>query len=207
MNLMKDYPTDIFCLFCSSTLLPRSQTSSEIKFPKWTTPCCLEPICDKCLTRNPRLLYYNPCLKCLSGVSALNTYRGFPLTSRVVEPKSDGHFIIADDESGSEDDEDRASDLRSCTSPHGKPSDPPPTHEGPRNRNDTLNYCGGSAVRRDGPPAPLEAVKGSKLSMEHNYRQNESDQKPPISTMKYYIKPKDTLMGIAFKMGVDVSIA
>ncbi|OCF39223.1 hypothetical protein I317_06992 [Kwoniella heveanensis CBS 569] len=48
----------VFCQTCSS-----EQTSSSIK-QAYITPCCSSPICQRCVTLNPRLREYVPCLKC-----------------------------------------------------------------------------------------------------------------------------------------------
>ncbi|WVW86577.1 hypothetical protein I302_108627 [Kwoniella bestiolae CBS 10118] len=46
------------CQTCSSELTPITLKSSFLP------PCCFTPICPNCITRNPRLKEYIPCLRC-----------------------------------------------------------------------------------------------------------------------------------------------
>ncbi|KAF8273259.1 hypothetical protein EI94DRAFT_1769325 [Lactarius quietus] len=55
------------CLACSSSLPPRLP-EPEL----FLTRCCGRPICPSCLTSNPRLARYNPCLLCLGGMGAID---------------------------------------------------------------------------------------------------------------------------------------
>src|SRR5262245_57588596 len=57
------------CLACSSSILPKA---SGI----FVTPCCGRRICPTCLSSNPRLSRYNPCLVCLGGVSVVSNNKG-----------------------------------------------------------------------------------------------------------------------------------
>ncbi|KAF5392167.1 hypothetical protein D9757_001416 [Collybiopsis confluens] len=56
------------CLACSSSLPPRPHD------PVFTTKCCSKPICTNCITTNPRLARYNPCLACLGGAEAVGSW-------------------------------------------------------------------------------------------------------------------------------------
>jgi hypothetical protein len=68
------------CLVCSSSLPPlRSSTLIFI------TNCCRRPICPSCITSNPRLARYDPCLACLVGVGVLTR-------------SLDDTFILGDDD-------------------------------------------------------------------------------------------------------------
>ncbi|KAF8513182.1 hypothetical protein BU17DRAFT_53511 [Hysterangium stoloniferum] len=51
------------CLACSSSPSPKADSTA------FFTPCCSRTICDRCLEKNPRLRWYNPCLACLAGVA------------------------------------------------------------------------------------------------------------------------------------------
>ncbi|EIW57331.1 uncharacterized protein TRAVEDRAFT_105394, partial [Trametes versicolor FP-101664 SS1] len=58
----------LLCLACSASLPPH-KVDSKI----YLTQCCARPICPHCLSTNPRLARYNPCLRCLAGVNAVKT--------------------------------------------------------------------------------------------------------------------------------------
>ncbi|ORY35041.1 hypothetical protein BCR39DRAFT_585968 [Naematelia encephala] len=45
-----------YCQTCYTELRPSESV--------YTTPCCSSPICSRCITRNPRLKEYSPCLRC-----------------------------------------------------------------------------------------------------------------------------------------------
>lgn len=57
------------CLTCASSLPPTSLINSA-GARVFTTPCCKRVICANCISRNPRLRAYDPCLACLAGVDA-----------------------------------------------------------------------------------------------------------------------------------------
>ncbi|KAH9063868.1 hypothetical protein EDB87DRAFT_1541379, partial [Lactarius vividus] len=59
------------CLACSSSLPPRLAASLGQSPELFFTRCCGRPICPSCLTANPRLARYNPCLLCLGGMGAV----------------------------------------------------------------------------------------------------------------------------------------
>ncbi|EGN98874.1 hypothetical protein SERLA73DRAFT_136888, partial [Serpula lacrymans var. lacrymans S7.3] len=93
----------VLCLACSSSLPPRSKhvvgnTDNDI----FITSCCNRPICPSCLSANPRLRRYNPCLSCLGGVDVVGTASG--LVSATKTPNIDGavrdedNFVIGDDD-------------------------------------------------------------------------------------------------------------
>ncbi|ORX38037.1 hypothetical protein BD324DRAFT_624277 [Kockovaella imperatae] len=82
-----------FCLTCSSELaLERSP---------WLTPCCSTPICSSCLSRNPRLKDYIPCLKC-GDVKTLEGERAARSRRAMRDPRAQMEesdmFTIGDDE-------------------------------------------------------------------------------------------------------------
>lgn len=89
------------CLACSSSLPPRHEAI-------FTTQCCQKPICFLCLTTNPRLARYNPCLACLGGVQAIS--KGKQL-QQIVPPdkinidgavRDEDTFVLGDDDSDEE---------------------------------------------------------------------------------------------------------
>jgi len=197
---MDSDPSDPLCLFCSSSLEPhhRNRQSATSPQPQWKTPCCSQPICENCLARNPRLLYYNPCLKCLSGVGALQSQRNPPhATLKAVEPNSDDRFVIADDEAGSDDGSDKGrEDLRSSSIPYGNSSDPP--SKGLSNGTREVLHRISSESSPSAPIFPVDAMEPFIQSP-----QTSSTLIPPSPATEYYIKPKDTLRGIALALGVD----
>ncbi|KAJ7931419.1 hypothetical protein B0H13DRAFT_2227942 [Mycena leptocephala] len=80
------------CLACSSSLPPKSTQ------PIFTTPCCSRPICPQCISANPRLARYNPCLACLGGVGVRQQLTA--PTSRNVDGavRDEDTFVLGDDE-------------------------------------------------------------------------------------------------------------
>jgi hypothetical protein len=89
------------CLACSSSLPPKSTQ------PIFTTPCCSRPICPQCISANPRLARYNPCLACLGGVGVVNAGASTSsvqqlnaLASRNVDGavRDEDTFVLGDDE-------------------------------------------------------------------------------------------------------------
>lgn len=87
------------CLACSSSL---PATAAKIISEKvFTTQCCHKSICAKCISQNPRLARYNPCLACLGGVGVIAAGAG---KGKVEAANIDGAvrdedtFILGDDE-------------------------------------------------------------------------------------------------------------
>ena len=70
------------CLACSSSLPPvrsRAASPASASYPIhsgdsgiFITRCCSRPICPTCISSNPRLTRYDPCLACLGGVGVLD---------------------------------------------------------------------------------------------------------------------------------------
>jgi hypothetical protein len=125
--------------------------------------------------------------------------------SRLLQPElklgsSDDQFIIADDDESGSGDEDKGTDLRSSHVPHGKSFDRP-NDEG--SSSDTVKEMGCQ------PSPPAHPDQESETFLEYQCRQDETVtvQTPTVSTSEYYINPKDTLMGISLKLGIDVSAA
>ncbi|KIM39970.1 hypothetical protein M413DRAFT_446874 [Hebeloma cylindrosporum] len=74
------------CLACASSLPPlKVSASNSIHI----TSCCQRPICPSCITANPRLARYNPCLACLGGVGVVASKSSF-VTPPVSGAKSPG---------------------------------------------------------------------------------------------------------------------
>ncbi|KAH7928075.1 hypothetical protein BV22DRAFT_1083679 [Leucogyrophana mollusca] len=170
------FPTSL-CLACSSSLPPKS--SSDI----FTTPCCRRPICSNCLSSNPRLRRYNPCLSCLGGVGVINA--GLSRDLRNADVNVDGAvrdedtFILGDD-----DDEVDASDADDGKS--GGIETPPPA------------YPSSSPPSRSSAEPMSEPTSSVDKDMDAH-----TDSIQEGGPQKYHIARGDTLQGISFRFGVN----
>ncbi|KAI0087277.1 hypothetical protein BDY19DRAFT_994978 [Irpex rosettiformis] len=182
---------DYLCLACSSSLPPRSVPSSSKGASIFITICCSRPICPNCIASNPRLARYNPCLQCLAGVD-LVTARSSSSKAFKVNPQTkvnvDGGlqdedvFAVGDDEDDDEDDEERYSSEE---------------HQ----RHDAFSIPSTSSLVDD---SPTNVPGASKVVNEPpNLEEEVSLPSETRSPSKYYIKPGDTLLGIALKYKVD----
>lgn len=117
------------CLACCSTIL--QGTSNTYK-----TDCCNREICNSCLSANPRLKQYNPCLSCCRGVQVVkspsrkeevNTYNS-PRTEKI---KQDAEaFVIGEEDDDQETGKDAASPTGDNQNALGSQvSDQPVTHQ------------------------------------------------------------------------------
>ncbi|KAL1663046.1 hypothetical protein GGF50DRAFT_103444 [Schizophyllum commune] len=104
------------CLACSSSLPPKSYESA------FHTKCCRRPICPACLSSNPRLARYEPCLACLSGVGVVGHSGTAAQSSTLSTPvnidgglRDEDTFVLGSDDDDDEDDPDAR--------------DPPPAYE------------------------------------------------------------------------------
>ncbi|KAA1467459.1 hypothetical protein DENSPDRAFT_832513 [Dentipellis sp. KUC8613] len=190
-------PNTTLCLACASSLPPRLFTTkleggtSQVAFSPevFLTRCCNRPICPSCLSHNPRLSRYHPCLACLAGVSAVGTKdKG---KQRLTDPqipvnvdggvKDEDVFILGD--------EDDAED----TAPGGGETDmarssPPPP------------YSTDLPSPSSQTPAPIHDLSESSSGVNSPDSSNKGQSSTPD---KYHIKPGDTLTGIALRFGVD----
>ncbi|GJE96583.1 LysM peptidoglycan-binding domain-containing protein [Phanerochaete sordida] len=180
------------CLACSSSLPPHRTSEKSSGF--FVTPCCNRPICPACISKNPRLARYNPCLHCLGGVGIVHAHSSTSIAHAASKPQNldgglhdDAVYAIGDDDED-EDDEDglRATPGDTLLS---TPSTPPPAY-----------------TELDEPP--LQPSDTQQTDSEHHDRdtlQDIEDSREGSSSApsKYYIQPKDTLVGIALKFGVD----
>jgi hypothetical protein len=154
------------------------QLSSEL----FLTLCCGRPICPSCVTSNPRLVRYNPCLACLGGVGAVSAEKVQLGQHQVASSNVDGAvrdedvFIVGDE------DEDEASEM------HDEQAAKTPNEIQP----------------------PFEVTKplSPDISVKPSADPNQSDTDPNSnqgSPGRYYIRPDDTLLGISLRLGIDVS--
>ncbi|KAF9223882.1 hypothetical protein BS17DRAFT_705199 [Gyrodon lividus] len=186
------HPLLTLCLACSSSFPPKARAGDI-----FLTPCCSRPICPSCLSSNPRLARYNPCLSCLGGpevVSASSSRRNDQsLTSLVKDVNIDGAvrdedmFVLGDD---ADDDEDREEEAF-CADRGFPVDDPPPSYAPPETRSESV-----SCISSESPlTTPSELVyPGDKP--ETDVARNTT------ATPVYYIKRGDTLQGIALRLGV-----
>lgn len=175
--------TKSLCLACSASLPPlKSGSANDILF---TTKCCRRPICPTCITSNPRLSRYDPCLACLAGVSVVaassstsGSHWATSLHQKPWSPEADlGAFILGDDDD--EGDEDEAEKVVETTD--GRDAAEPAKNEG-------LLV---PSMLEDPPfPPSLPAQEPSRISVPY----------------KYYLNRSDTLQGLSLRFGVNVSL-
>lgn len=204
---------------CSSSLPPRlnvtaftphdkpggtiSHSRNESLSGVFTTRCCRRPICPTCLQTNPRLARYNPCLHCLGGADVLNS--GDRVLSRSSLPSRAGQqdtmnldgglnhedvFTLGDDEDDDEDGETERS--------HGL------------SESHTLSTT--RDVPDRGPEGPTSSGIGGDLMTSSSGQHTSADTEQrasrdsPSLPFLYRIQPVDTLLGIALRCKVDVSL-
>lgn len=183
------------CLACSSSLPPRRSSASKSSSPDiFVTQCCSRMICSACISENPRLSRYNPCLHCLSGVGIVNA-RSRVGSAQVAAKLQNLDGGLHDDEvyTIGDDDEDEGSELEAVSgeiSP-STPSTPPPVY---------------TELDEAAPQDADTQESGPECCVQKSDQENEdtteaSDSAPSV----HYIQPKDTLIGIALRFGVDVS--
>ncbi|KAI0346531.1 hypothetical protein BDW22DRAFT_1481563 [Trametopsis cervina] len=175
------------CLACSSSLPPRASNSGAGKDQRlFITACCARPICPSCLSSNPRLARYNPCLHCLAGVDLVNAGSSVKVPNSAKSHERvnvDGGVHDEDVFTLGEDDEDDAD----INSEEGslEQSTPPPAYDIPL------------IIAED---KPLEVPQADTSENPPSAREDLARTPAPS---KHYIQPKDTLVGIAFKYKVD----
>lgn len=156
----------------------------------------MRPICHDCLKSNPRLARYDPCLACLGGVGAINagnTNSKQPRQQNVNVSgavRDEDNFIVGDEEDDSEDEQTRDPVLRS--------SSPPPSY-------DTSPTVWSEDELESSAPTPgaVYPIQGSQTGVT---RGSSAILQAETSTpTKYYIKPGDSLQGIALRFGVNAS--
>ena|SRR6267154_1325685 len=181
---MPEYKPDlirstVLCLACSSSLPPKSERDL------FMTECCGRPICPVCISSNPRLRRYNPCLSCLGGVGVVSS-----ASARNVCPPNNGTvqdediFVLGDDE-----DEDKRHELDSVSS---SSSVSPPASSSTSSSTSSLTS------------ESTLIIQTNDASAEHAEVVATGEQYIPS---KYYIKPRDTLQGIALRYRFNVRYA
>ncbi|KAG1733629.1 uncharacterized protein EDB91DRAFT_1148502 [Suillus paluster] len=161
------------CLTCSSSLLPKFDPDL------FMTECCSRPICPACISSNPRLRNYNPCLSCLGGVGVVSSASARNIRAATV--RDEDIFILGDDE----DDEGEAHELAPA-SPISKVA--PPAYPLPVSSSSSLISESTLITQTSNASAGhAEVVVADKQCI----------------PSRYYINPKDTLQGIALRYGVN----
>ena len=201
-NMSRDSSaTATLCLACSSSLPPRlwkqvqqarrdgsnpsppSASGSSSSEQLFLTRCCGRPICPSCLTSNPRLARYNPCLACLGGVGAIDsgkagdssTVRGpQQVVSNVDGAVRDEDVFVVGDEEDEEVPDSHGGEAVEVSSTTTTPTDRPTEAAGPPVSDDIHK-----------PDESLNTIQSDPG--------------------RYYIRPDDTLLGISLRLGVDVS--
>lgn len=220
------------CLACCGSLPP---TASE-REALFMTDCCRRPICQQCLASNPRLSRFVPCLACLSGVRAVahsaSQQRATTATptSRPTDPyfgwqnqrslasernslNIDGSlrdkdvFVLGDEDEDDKSDVDvdeeqtlgvrdgGRGDGRSQDAPTIRSSTPPPAYT----ESDSL-----LRLALVPPATTLQDLWADDAEKTSSSSDNESKRGAPN---KYIIQKSDTLLGIALKYGIDVSLS
>ena len=196
------------CLTCSSSRLPEKRSGgSQYHLPTdHITPCCNRRICSSCLTQNPRLRAYNPCLACLGGVDSVSasrpekSFRSLGPTGEVeiCGVEEDDKFVIGEDESGDEEANARMphGSGKSAAGPSGTPSqkDKPPPYE------EVKSLPSPEALNRSSATA-------NPIGNLHSEESSSGSGPAPFPTegpSRYYIQPGDTLSGISLRFGINV---
>ncbi|KAI0787914.1 hypothetical protein C8Q74DRAFT_1197093 [Fomes fomentarius] len=180
---MRPVPTAsiALCLACSASLPPKADS------PTFYTTCCSRPICPKCISTNPRLTRYNPCLRCLAGVKAVNSQLlGVSSGAKGNAPptRTNIHGSIRDEdifvlEDGDEDEDDLETDEGGQT----LSTEATPTQVSPSLLND------GNGAHDITDACQSDALKASEAT--------------PGLPSKYFIRPDDTLLGISLRLRID----
>lgn len=206
------------CLACSSSLPPLKGTASSSSANSiHTTNCCQRPICPACISSNPRLARYNPCLACLGGVDVVSAYSGRTFLSNKKEktPVSpnfgsnsnlDGSlrdqdtFVLGDDE-----DEDDILGAYDRTIRDGDAGAPPPPYA-------PLSEPPGGTV--GSPPASQDVLEPPSCNFTAEPIPNTVQTSQVVTKLsanstsatpyKYYLNREDTLQGLALRFGLDV---
>jgi hypothetical protein len=141
------------------------------------TRCCSRIICLSCLTKYPRLSTYDPCIACLGGVEVVRSAKEANRVGLTVGGVSvDDVYIIGDS-----DDEEKGIPEVEAVEPV-VPSDDLRTP--------------------NAPPVSIQDDIGSNLASTSDV---DKERARRGQNTEYWIKPGDSLVGIALKFGVNVS--
>ena len=194
--------TTTLCLACSSSLPP--ETTNDASTAIYITKCCRRPICPSCISFNPRLARYDPCLFCLGGVglvgmnrpSSSQGQRSVDIPTSIADVNINGEvrdqdtFILGDDDEEEDNEEERpefdggASIFIPPPPLYESIVDPWKEEKSPHHENATLTS------------------NSTSLTEEPFTKPIEPDNTRPY---KYYIDRSDTLQGLSLRFGIDVS--
>ncbi|KAJ3996180.1 hypothetical protein F5050DRAFT_1571999 [Lentinula boryana] len=169
----------LLCLACSSSLPSRSHDSV------FMTNCCQKPICSLCISTNPRLARYNPCLACLGGVQAVGSRSNVGRQEQLVPPervnidgavRDEDTFVLGDDEHDDTDSDEEGA--------------PPPPYLG--------QYSAQSSSSAVQPTDRQHTNSQFNLPVDIKM-----DTNAPNHSSEYHIQRGDTVLGIALRFGVN----
>ncbi|KAG9045042.1 hypothetical protein FS837_007145 [Tulasnella sp. UAMH 9824] len=177
------------CLACSGTI---SLSASANNKPH-VTECCNRHICSHCLSKNPRLASYNPCLACLGGVGVVaSAPEANRKALKVGKVEAEDVFAIGDE---SDDDDDSSMKEDGGTNEPGPLITPPKDNHSPPSDQGITGVSNNETAAAAQPPAADDNKSSTDSADESRLRASRNSE--------YWIKPGDTLVGIALKFGVD----
>ncbi|KAJ3490012.1 hypothetical protein NLJ89_g11475 [Agrocybe chaxingu] len=179
------------CLACACSLPPLKAGSTDSKIH--ITECCQSPICPSCISKNPRLARYNPCLSCLGGVGVVASGSGSgaaasmktsmsPRTNIDGAVRHEDTFVLGDDE---DEDEEEDKGEPPMGGKYSEADASPPAYEAAPAVASTVVEVQPAVTAEESPP-PSGDVEGTKTT-----------------PYKYYLGRADTLQGVSLRFGVD----
>lgn len=217
-TVKSSYRAPALCLTCASSIsfkeleLEASRNTSNSLF---RTACCQRPICSGCLSRNPRLRVYNPCLACLAGVDATSKSSVLASSSSIIAVRGGASDGALDSRSGLEVNDVLENEMFTI----GDSDDEEELESGNRDRREGKE-SESAAAAAELSPRPYSAL----LSVSESSTTPSNDHAPPplphpvanvaslsgvVSSSdpsKYYIQPGDTLSALSLRLGVDVRV-
>ena len=198
--------TTALCLACSSSL-PPSKTANDASTAIYITKCCQRPICPSCISSNPRLSRYDPCLFCLGGVdlvgmSGPSSSKGQRFMNITIpadvnvngEVRDQDTFVLGEDDDD-DDVEENEEERLEFTAGDGATSisSPPPLYD--------------SIVDPWKEEPPAHETANNLTSNPFSQAEEPSFPKPDNTRpYRYYINRTDTLQGLSLRFGIDVSV-
>ncbi|KAI6042976.1 hypothetical protein EDC04DRAFT_869651 [Pisolithus marmoratus] len=165
------------CLACSSSLPPRTQNA-------FLTPCCARPICPACLSSNPRLGRYNPCLSCLGGTDVVSASSHGLATSEKNRINVDGALLDNDMfVLGGDDDEDHKVEHKLSDDTGTSNFEASPSHVTPHE--------------------PVLASNPQSRTESHGVPSEQTSFRYEAVPSLYYLERGDTLQGIALRFHLN----
>lgn len=205
------------CLTCASSIslkeleLEASRNTSNSLF---RTACCQRPICSGCLSRNPRLRVYNPCLACLAGADATSKSSVLASSSSIIAVRGGASDGALDSKSGLEVNDVPENEMFTI----GDSDDEEELEGGDRGRREESERAAAAAEGLSPPPyTALLSASESSATPSNDHAAPSPPTTHPASNgsllsgvvsssdpSKYYIQPGDTLSALSLRLGVDV---